>query len=270
MKLLKTLNLLSIDVVAGAMVCNAVFWRLPDGKSPIPWLHVLVLGLSIFLIYTVDRLLDNRKMSQIPTERHSFHRKYALSLWVSIGIVLLTLLTLLFFLPMKTVYVGGMIAGVSAFYLWIVSKISPTSTWQCGKEIVTTWVYTAGVCGITLPYRSVSYEAVAMLLLVFQNLLLFSWCEQKKFPMVHSLASYFGEKKTKNIIIFIFALLFLGNLFSLVHSSHHFQQELALLFIVMSSILTVIVFKVDFFLKNDRYRWIGDGIFLLPTLLLIV
>jgi hypothetical protein len=185
------------------------------------------------------------------------------------GIVFLALLVSLFFLPTKTLYMGGIIAGVSTFYLWIISKISPTSVLQCGKEIVTTWVYTAGVCGITLPYRSVNYEAVAMLLLVFQNLLLFSWCEQKKFPVVHSLASYFGEKKTKNIIIFIFVVLFLGNIFSLVHSPHHFQQELAFLFIIMSSILTIIVFNVDFFLKNDRYRWVGDGIFLLPTLLLI-
>lgn len=270
MKLVKTLNLLSIDVVLGAMVCNALFWKFPDGKSPISWLHVGVLGLSIFVIYTLDRLLDNLKASQIPTGRHLFHQRYALFLWILLGIIALFIVGLLFFLPTKTLWVGSTIGLIVLLYLWVVSKITTTSTLQYGKEFVTTWVYTAGVWGTTLPYRSFSYEGIVILVLVFQNLLLFSWCEQKIYPNVHSLASYFGENKTKNIIIFIFIVIFCGNVFSLVHSVYHFKQQVALLFIVMSFILTIIPFNTSFFLKNDRYRWIGDGIFLLPTLLLIV
>jgi hypothetical protein len=36
----------------------------------------------------------------------------------------------------------------------------------------------------------------------------------------------------------------------------------------MSIILLIINQFDDFFLINDRYRWVGDGIFLLPLLII--
>ena len=36
----------------------------------------------------------------------------------------------------------------------------------------------------------------------------------------------------------------------------------------MSFILLMITHFDNFFLTNDRYRWVGDGIFLLPLLII--
>lgn len=270
MKFVKRLNLLSIDVVVGAMVCNALFWKLPDGKSPINYLNTVVLGLSIFVIYTLDRLLDNRKPTQVPTERHLFHQHYERVLWSLVCAILVSILCLLFYLPIITILIGSLIAFVTILYLWIVSKLQVNSSYQYGKEFITTWVYTAGVWGTTVPHAINGCYGLFFMLIVFQNLLVFSWCEQRKFPTVYSLASFLGENKTKNVIIFIFIVLFLGSVFSLVHSTNHFQQQVAILFIIMSFILMIIPLYASFFLKKDRYRWIGDGVFLLPTLLLLI
>ena len=89
------LNMLSIDVALGAVVCGAFFARIVD-------IHVrpqglAALGITVWIIYTVDHLLDVRRMRQeASTERHLFHQRHlrTLSVWVIVAIVLDTIMVL--------------------------------------------------------------------------------------------------------------------------------------------------------------------------------
>ena len=58
---LKRAHWLSLDVVAGAMLTHTIAQRLPDGHGKVSWASTLLVGISVFAIYVIDRLLDNLK-----------------------------------------------------------------------------------------------------------------------------------------------------------------------------------------------------------------
>jgi hypothetical protein len=83
-RFLEIINLLSLDVVAGAMICHSAFLRLPEGKFTHATTSTWLLGIAVFIIYTLDRQLDNLKPEQIATPRHRFHKQYAKVLKLSV------------------------------------------------------------------------------------------------------------------------------------------------------------------------------------------
>ena len=56
LRLCQTLNILSIDIAAGAVICCAFFADIL-GVSVLPY-GFITLGLTVWIIYTVDHLLD--------------------------------------------------------------------------------------------------------------------------------------------------------------------------------------------------------------------
>ena len=269
---IKVFHLLSLDVVLGAVLCNIMFWKLPSGNTPVHKLAVLILGLTIWLIYILDRLIDNKKTSQNPTERHLFHQKYQNILWKSVYLIAFICVFLCFFLPMYGIILGLLIASFTAVYLFVVGKITEKSNTHFYKEPITAILYVSGVWATTY-LNNLTPEffitGFIFLLIAFQNLLLFSLLELKKHPTkCHTLAHHFGLKKSSNFIFFITAFILILGLYSIIHSAHFFQKEVFLLEIIMSVILLIINLFDTFFIKNDRYRWVGDGIFLLPLLII--
>jgi hypothetical protein len=73
MRLYRLVNLLSIDVAGGA-VCSALFFAYLLNVRILPY-GVIALGLSVWIIYTVDHLLDAKKIkAPAATARHRFHQ----------------------------------------------------------------------------------------------------------------------------------------------------------------------------------------------------
>ena len=68
-------NLLSLDVAGGAVVCALFFSKL---LSVTPYVQgMIALGLTVWVIYTADRLLDVRALKNAAaSERHKFHQQY--------------------------------------------------------------------------------------------------------------------------------------------------------------------------------------------------
>ncbi len=269
--IIKTFHLLSLDVVLGAILCNIMFWKLPAGNTPVHQLAVIVLGLTIWLIYILDRLIDNKKPSQHPTQRHLFHHKYSKTLWQSVYTIALICGICMLFLPMYGIILGMIIASFTGIYLYVVNKITKKSNVHFYKEPITAVLYASGVWGITYLNNLTPLYFITgflFLLIAFQNLLLFSLLEFKKHPDdCHTLAHYFGLKNS-NIIIFLmtFLVIIIG-IYSITIAEFEYQKSVFIIEIIMSLILLIINQYDTFFIKNDRYRWVGDGIFLLPLLI---
>src|SRR5882724_140090 len=71
----RLLNILSIDVTAGAVISASFFACIFD-VTVLPY-GLISLGLTVWIIYTTDHLIDARKVKQLAsTERHRFHQQH--------------------------------------------------------------------------------------------------------------------------------------------------------------------------------------------------
>lgn len=260
-----------MDVVFGAVICNIMFWKLPSGHEQISKSSVIILGITVWLIYVLDRLLDNQKGYLIFTERHLFHRSNQRILWFCVMIFTFICVGLLFFIPFSIIKFGIVIALITGFYLLIVNQVSSENAFQHYKEPLTSFVYTAAVCG-TASLHHFDFVTVFLgfifILITFQNLLLFSFFELENFPETNNLVKFLGKKSSKYIIFGIFfAIIILGS-FSFVILDNSYQYSVLLVEILMSFSLILIMYFQNFTLSYDRFRWLGDGIFLLPLLII--
>ena len=248
-----------------------MFWKLNKASPEYSFPVIFTLGLSIWIIYIVDRLLDNKKIDNCPTERHIFHQRYTKILWYFVGLLVLLCTILLFYLPHSVIIFGVIICLITSIYLFVVSKISSKNNFQPYKEPITSLVYVSGVYGTTILHGPFTFSVligVIFFLIVFQNLLLFSLFELKKNTKAFNLAAYFGIKKSNSINLFITCFILVLS-FILFHSSNiTYQNRVVIVELSMSFCLLIINLFDSFFLINDRYRWVGDGIFLLPLVII--
>ena len=200
----------------GAIVCNIMFWKLNEILPEHTFSVIVVLGLSVWIIYVLDRLLDNQYSDFSPTERHIFHLDNAKFLWYFIGVLVGICAIFVFFLPTIIIYFGIITSLLTGTYLLIINKISSKNSLQHFKEPITAFVYASGVFGTTIldhPKTSSLLIGIIFLLIVFQNLLLFSLLEFKKDNNSPNLAGYFGIKKSNFIIVIITIIIFIWGAF---------------------------------------------------------
>jgi hypothetical protein len=248
-----------------------MFWKLNKIPPERFFAVVVTLGFSVWIIYVLDRLLDNKKLDIFLTERHIFHKENAKILWYFIGFLIVICSVLVFYLPFNIIIFGIIITLFTVIYLSIFSRISSENNFQHFKELITTFVYVSAVFGTTV-LRNLQITSVLIgiifLLIVFQNLLLFSLSEYKQNINSCNLAEYFGIKKSNVIIVIITLIILILGSYLIYFSSSDYENKVVLMELTMSFILLIINQFDNFFLTNDRYRWVGDGIFLLPLLII--
>lgn len=250
-----------------------MFWKLPSGHEQNSKPSVVILGITVWFIYVLDRLLDNQRSSLIFTERHLFHQLNQRILWFSVMICICVCTVLLFFIPFDIIKFGFIIASITGFYLLIINKISPVNAFQHYKEPLTAFVYTAAVWGTASLHHfdfATIFLGIIFLLIAFQNLLLFSFFELENFPETNNLAKFFGKKTSKYIIFGIFLIIIILGNFSFVILENNYQFKVLFIEILMSFFLLLITYFQKFTLPHDRFRWLGDGVFLLPLFIILI
>jgi hypothetical protein len=255
------------------MICNVMFWKLPSGHEQVSKSSVIILGLTVWLIYVLDRLLDNQKGTLIFTERHLFHQSNQRTLWFSVMICTCICAGLLFFIPFSIIVFGFIIALITGIYLLIVNQVSSENSFQHYKEPLTAFVYTSAVWG-TAPINHFDFGTIFLgiifLLIAFQNLLLFSFFELENFPDTNNLSKFLGKKSSKYIIFGIFFTIIILGSISFVILENYYQYQVLFIEILMSFCLVLITYFQNFTLSNDRFRWLGDGVFLLPLSIILL
>ena len=269
----KYIRFLSLDVALGGAILSAAIARflgvdLPDAVP-------ICLAIAIWIIYTIDHLIDAFKSTGDPTiGRHLFHRTYAK--WL-IGAVVLAVLAggyVLLALPAITLLYGvGMVLLVLVYFVLIYFFRGFYL-----KEIFVAMVYAMGVFvgPVSLNFGQVPPLTVLLflqVLLVAQiNLILFSFFEKKLDEMDKhpSLVLKMGDESVSKLLKVLFALLVVIQCFTLIDFGTDLSSILfQLLFISMGLILLTLYSWPQKFLANDRYRMIGDGIFFLPGIWLL-
>ncbi len=262
------LNLISVDIACGAMVCAAFFAHI----FHIQLLHygIASLGITVWIIYTVDHLLDaSRLKGEASTRRHRFHQRYFVL--ISMVVIIALLIDVYMVLHVRRqVFSWGLGLAVLVFlYLLLQRWISPF------KEFVAALLYSGG---IFLPAFSlwqgiisgpIIYLMIVFVLTALINLILFSMFDLEE-DLKHtqpSLVIFSGEQNAKIILRSLFFLQAL-----LISSLIFITQYKAEAFVLatMNFVLCLLFVLHHRFKNEDNYRLFGDIIFLFPLFYLIV
>jgi hypothetical protein len=268
-KFYQFLNVLSLDVVAGAIV-SALFFARIFGVPVSSW-GVGALGLTVWIIYTTDHLADAKRVSTIASSRrHRFHQDHFMVLSVVVLVAMLIDGVLISFIRKPVLHSGLMLAGAVLLYLLFQRNLKYV------KEFCGAFLYSVGVL---LPAWSLSTVTMSLsqglvvaefCITALCNLLLFSLFDhhQDLRDHHHSFATVMGNRSTRFLLstLFIFnGALMLLQFFWLVSA-----QGIMLAILLMNLLLLIIFIFHERFETDDRYRLVGDAVFLVPLFFFIL
>lgn len=256
----KYLNLLSVDVALGAVCCALFFARLLK-VSVLPF-GLMSLGLTVWIIYTVDHLLDARQMKKkASTARHQFHQEYFSRLMVVVIIASLVNAVLIFFIR-RPVFWGGVLLVICVGAYLLIHRFL-----KFPKEIFIAILYTLGVL---LPSASVTalpaqqWPWVIVIQFMFTallNLLIFSWFDAAK-DTRDGTRSFVTMVHAKNSRVIIWTIIIINILVGLFF----FNGPPTCIIIAMNVVLAAIFAFEKKFVRNEYFRLLGDGVFFLPII----
>lgn len=263
----RLLNILSIDVVLGAVCCAAWFANYFD--VDLRAYAFICLGLTVWIIYSADHLMDAIKVTgEASTLRHRFHQEHFK--WLVILLLLASVIdfVLLFFLRAQVLYAGIFLICIVMVYLLL-------SAWLIYlKEIAVASLYCGGVLLPTLSVKEsgmVATDLFVMLcffLTALINVIMFAWFDHESDIRdgSNSFSTKFGKDFTKKLLIILFGLqlIFLVILMS-TNKSLSF-----LVFGSMNGILYLLFVRSAQFNRAEYYRLLGDAVFLIPALFLLI
>jgi 4-hydroxybenzoate polyprenyltransferase len=262
MRLYRLVNLLSIDVAGGA-VCSALFFAYLLNVRILPY-GVIALGLSVWIIYTVDHLLDAKKIkAPAATARHRFHQDNFKVLCAAVLLATIVNGIIILFIRHQ-VFVAGLFVALTVGIYFLINRYL-----KFMKEFFIAIVYTIGVLlpSVTVTQQSWSewpWTIIAQFsLTALINLILFSWFDYERDLRDGNISfvTVLGEKTSRAFISILFiasaTLAVIG--FSLAGS----------IILGMNVILLITFIFHRYFAIHDRFRILGDFVFMIPLAYLL-
>jgi hypothetical protein len=260
----------SLEVALGAVVMSMMVASTCDAYVPAS--VYLSLFLAVWFIYILDRLFDARKIpASASNPRHHFYQEHFSQLLTVLVMVGCAGLLSLIYLPAPVLLYGVLVMGSCLLYLlWVF-----LSTRSLPKEVVVAALYTAG---ISLAPRALANSGVppvdlliliVIFLIAFINLVLFSR-QERQYDMADSQESFITRLGSGAIRLLLSSTFFAG-MICIAGISLFTDNLLPLqaLLTMMLVILWILYQRMAYFQSSLTYRLIGDGIFLIPLLLLI-
>jgi 4-hydroxybenzoate polyprenyltransferase len=267
-KLYRKLNLLSLDIVAGVVICALFFSKI--FAVHIRWQGLIALALAVWIIYTTDHLLDAYRIKgTASTERHRFHQLNFLPLAILLGVGIVVNLILIFFMREAVFLWGLLLIAIVLVYLAFQKYL------RFFKELIAALLYASGIILPSIAVMSSPIDVYARILIIqffvtaWFNLVLFSWFDEEKDirDKHHSFVTVVGQDKTRYFLLLIFSFhVFLFLLQVIKKTPWVFPTCIVM---TMNAVLLLILVKKTWFSINDRFRLLGDAIFLLPIFFLL-
>jgi 4-hydroxybenzoate polyprenyltransferase len=266
-RIYRVLNILSIDVVIGA-VTSALFFASIFDVAIRPF-GIIALALTVWIIYTLDHLRDGLEIRQRASSlRHAFHQQHRKSLCIFLLAAAAIDFVMLFHVR-TNVLVGGIgLSLLVGIYLVIQRRF------HFLKEVLVAIMYLLGVLLPSIAVTTLEFSVFHFTLIIqfffisFLNLMVFSLytVSQDEKDGLGSFVVRFGEKKTNRLIVYLFfaeiVLAVAGTLISQFHPASFVP-------LIMSLVMFLIFRFPQFFRRGDYYRFAGDAIFFIPAMYLI-
>lgn len=259
------INILSVDVVAGAVVGALFFGRILSVAMPL--VIIVVLALTVWIVYTLDHLRDAMTIPTVAsTDRHRFHQQYFSSITAVLLIIAVLDFILIWFLPAAVVN-GGLILGVMVVLYLIFQKYL-----KFLKEFVVACLYMSGILLPSFVDLELRLDPEHTLIIAkyfitaLMNLLLFSLFDfqEDRHQRQHSFVTGFGPISTRYGITVLGIINILSGFWL-----WKYDPGVALIFSCMNVMLLCVLFFGSRLVVNNYYRIIGDGVFFIPVLYLL-
>lgn len=269
------IRILSLDVVLGACAGSMFIARYLQVK--LPWLHLIALALSVWLIYTADHLADAYQVKHAAhSSRHLYHQQHFHKLSIIFLGVLTGGLVLLFYLPVKLISWGLVLVAFVGVYFLIIKLLPYPRNYY--KEFMTALLYAAGIflSPVSLYPHTLSVDIILaffqFVLIALANLIIFALYEadldEKDGHL--SFVLLIGTKKAKWVVYAcLIVVLCIGMLSITIWPTHQKLLLMQGLFSLMTLTLLLIIALPAFFQQEERYRIVGDAVFLFPMLTLL-
>jgi hypothetical protein len=275
------IRIVSIDVAAAALGGGILAMRV-IGSTPRPAFFWL-LPAGVWVAYTIDHLLDARRMGpDAHTPRHRFHYRHAASLWIAVILISIACgiggwIGLSWF---GLMYAGAM-CGLVILHETIIKLTGNRVSPLLAKELGVAAVFTAGVWG--MPWlrhwldtdRAFDWPVVLLgqyFLLAVVNLIEFSIYESKSDTAdgQTSFVRGIGRRRARRIVFALLLLQFPAGIIAACKSPTRLVGWVELLYLLMASGLWIVIAKPSVAARSERYRTLGDGVFLLPLIMAVV
>lgn len=264
-KIYQFINILSLDVMAGAVICSIFFADI--FQTYVRYDTLLTLGLTVWIIYTIDHLRDAMLIpTPASTDRHRFHQRYFKAIFAALVVALIADFVMVWFVPTDVLLYGFVLWFLVLLYLVFQRYL------KFLKEFFVACLYTMGVLLPSIATMSGVLHPVHFVLIgkffitALMNLLLFSLFDQTqdRKQQQHSFVTWFGASSTKAGILFLGSFNILTGLWL-----WSFDWRVAAIFIAMNAMLLTILLLQKHLLSNNYYRILGDAVFLIPLFYLL-
>jgi len=271
----RILQILSLDVVIGAIATAAMAAELL--QLTMPWSWWAGLPLAVWVFYTGDHLLDAYRLGkQAHTPRHLFHAKHFIPVFITWCIALVTgSLIAFFYMPLELIYAGLGIGTLGIIHLTLSIVLRNTISVWIQKETGVGLIYTLGIwtgpallasepVPLTYFLTAIQYFFLALI-----NLLIFSLFELEidRRDGHTSFVQAIGPARTRRLISgfsILIIIISLGILNTPDTGLWIYSQVITLLILLL---LWLIVCFSGWFGKTERYRILGDAVFWLPGII---
>jgi len=267
--LIRLINILSIDVAFGTLAMT-LLWSY-HFEVPFNFLHGIGLFLVVWLIYTVDHLMDVQHAITITGQRYRFHQRYRKTLLTLSCLIVITLLCFLFWVDFTTLLAAGVTFMAASLHLWL-NSLSNKKDFFYPKEWVIGFIYTLGVSVSSIVYMIEHFgiQELYILSLIlttsFLNIFLLSFFDVAADITLgaNSIAIRLGTKKLEKRILFLFAIAL-----SLSFSAFFYlNANIVYVFLLIQLSYLFLYYKRSFFSIYERYRLYIDLAYSFPFLLL--
>ena len=273
-------RLLSVDV-AGAALGGGMLAVHAMAARPRPAFYA-VLPAAVWVVYTLDHLIDARRMGPTAaTPRHRFHVRHAAALWaVWVPVAIATGVVGLVELSWPGVAFGLGMAALVGLHETIVKLAGSRASPLLVKELGVAVIFTAGTWGLpTLlrlvrvghpPWRSLVL-AGGYLLLAGVNLVVFSLFEARRDAAAGqtSFVRGIGRPAAARVAAALLAAAVVL-VTTIVPRSPPVDRAAAGVLLAMAAGLGLILWRPRWFVRRERYRTLGDGVFLFPLAMAII
>jgi 4-hydroxybenzoate polyprenyltransferase len=271
----RIIRILSLDILAGVF-CGYTFARLIL-DSECPPLTPAILCLTVWLIYTLDHLLDARALKEKsgkPAYRwHYDNRKILWPILLAAGIATVGL-SLVFLSPRILIF--GCIMGILVvLYTLVHQGMLGSRMTYLFKESWISIIYTAGIWGVPLLSYGAALDIpvlltiIIYLLLVLINVLIYSYHDYHTDSQEsqQTLATVFGRKSTSHLLRLLILSILILVMVAFLTLDDQAMGKVYIILLSMTAVLGLIIAFPRFFSKNERYGVLADAVFLLPGLL---
>lgn len=266
-RIFQYLNAVSIDIVAGAIAGALFFGKI--FQVQIKSIGLVALGLTVWVIYTVDHLRDARRIPHPATTlRHRFHQENFRLLTYLLCAAFIVDAVAIFFIRKQVFEWGLLLTGAVILYLLFHRSL------RFLKELFVASLYTAGVVLLSVSVTPLNLRTTQYLLILqfaiaaWTNLVLFSWFD-RTFDQRNDQNSFVTILGGKAAQIFLYCIFGVSLLLSVGQLLLGTPVVPVLILFMMNATLFVIFMFREPLEADEKYRLIGDAVFLFPFLLLM-